>query len=216
MIRQPTPAKTPAGDSLSRERRRAVGISLALIGLTLAVFGQTTHFSFVNLDDDLYVYGNPRVTSGLTWKAIAWEWTHADCYFYHPLTMLSLMLDDQLHGLNAGGFHLINVLIHAASVVLLWLSLQRMTGATWRSAFVAAVFAIHPLRVESVAWVGERNDVLSGLFFMLTLLAYAFYVRQPWRRRYGDDHAAIFAVPLPVVIQTPGAGGSRSGGGGGP
>jgi hypothetical protein len=176
--------------------------------ITFAVFAQTAHFSFVNLDDDAYVYGNSRVSSGLTWKGVAWVWTHPECFFYHPVTMLSLMLDDQLHGLDAGGFHLTNVFIHAVSAVLLFLSLQRMTGALWRSAFVAAVFAIHPLRVESVAWIAERKDVLSGIFFLLTLWAYTFYVRQPSRPRYAAV-ALIFAlgllcknmlVTLPIVL----------------
>jgi tetratricopeptide (TPR) repeat protein len=145
----------------------------------LAVFGQTAHFGFVNLDDDLYVYENGKVASGLTLQGVTWLFTHAECHFYHPLTMLSLMLDYQLHGLDAGGYHLTNVLIHAASAILLFLILRRMTGALWRSAFVAAVFAIHPLRVESVAWVSERKDVLATFFFMLTLGAYVRYARDP-------------------------------------
>jgi tetratricopeptide (TPR) repeat protein len=145
----------------------------------LAVFGQTAHFEFVNYDDNDYVYANPMVTSGLTWKGVAWVWSHAQCNFYHPLTMLSLMVDYQFHKLNAGGYHLTNVLIHTASVILLFLILRRMTGALWRSAFVAAVFAIHPLRVESVAWVTERKDVLGAFFFMLTLGAYVRHVRNP-------------------------------------
>ncbi|MGA3180115.1 MAG: tetratricopeptide repeat protein, partial [Verrucomicrobiota bacterium] len=142
-------------------------------------FGQTAHFGFVNLDDDLYVYENGKVASGLTLQGVTWLFTHAECHFYHPLTMLSLMLDYQLHGLDAGGYHLTNVLIHAASAILLFLILRRMTGALWRSAFVAAVFAIHPLRVESVAWVSERKDVLATFFFMLTLGAYVRYARDP-------------------------------------
>ena len=150
-----------------------------LVLAVLAVFGQTAYFDFVNYDDDLYVYANAKVTSGLTLQGIAWAFTHVACNFYHPLTMISLMLDDQLHGLHPGGYHITNVLIHAASAVLLLLILRQMTGALWRSAFVAAVFAIHPLRVESVAWVTERKDVLGTFFFMLTLGAYVRYVRRP-------------------------------------
>jgi tetratricopeptide (TPR) repeat protein len=143
-----------------------------------AVFGQTAHFEFVNFDDDVYVYKNPQVTGGLSLEGMARTFTHAECSLYHPLTMISLMWDYHLHGLQAGGYHLTNVLIHTASVMLLFLILRRMTGAVWRSAFVAAVFAIHPLRVESVAWVTERKDVLGTFFFMLTVGAYVRYVEE--------------------------------------
>ena len=106
-------------------------------------------------------------------EGFVWAFTHVDSSNWHPLTWISHMLDCQLYGLNAGGHHLTNVLLHTATAILLFPVLRRMTGFLWRSAFVAAVFAIHPLRVESVAWVAERKDVLSGLFFMLTLWAYA-------------------------------------------
>jgi tetratricopeptide (TPR) repeat protein len=126
----------------------------------------------------LYVYNNPQVTKGLTLTGIVWALTHNHAGFWHPLTSISHMLDCQLYGLNAGGHHLTNVLLHAATAILLFLVLRRMTGVLWSSAFVAAVFAIHPLRVESVAWVAERKDVLSGLFFMLTLLMYVRYIEK--------------------------------------
>jgi len=145
----------------------------------LAVFGQTARFEFVHFDDNRYVYENTRLASGLSLKGVVWAFTHAECLLYHPLTMISLRLDYQLHGLHAGGYHLTNVLIHTASSILLFLILQRMTGALWRSAFVAAVFAIHPLRAESVAWVTERKDVLAAFFFILTVGAYVRYVRNP-------------------------------------
>jgi tetratricopeptide (TPR) repeat protein len=160
-------------------RWTALGICFFLVAIIWVVFGQTAHFGFVNYDDNLYVYENAKVMGGLTRRGVAWVFTHAECKFYHPLTMLSLMLDYQLHGLEPGWYHLTNVLIHAASAVLLFLILRRMTGALWRSAFVAAVFAIHPLRVESVAWVTERKDVLGTFFFMLTLGAYVRYALQP-------------------------------------
>ena len=152
---------------------------MALAAITFAVFGQTADFGFVNYDDNIYVYENAEVAGGLSLKGLAWVFTHTDCSLYHPLTMLSLMGDYQLHGLHAGWYHFTNVLLHTASAILLFLVLRQMTGALWRSAFVAAVFAIHPLRVESVAWVAERKDVLSAFFFMLTLGAYARYVRKP-------------------------------------
>jgi protein O-mannosyl-transferase len=160
-------------------RWRAPAVCLVLAAITLAVFGQTAGFGFVNFDDNVYVYANPEVAGGLSFKGLAWVFTHMDCSLYHPLTMLSLMADYQLHGLHAGGYHFTNVLLHTASVILLFLILRQMTGALWRSAFVAAVFAIHPLRAESVAWLTERKDVLSAFFFMLTLGAYVHYVRNP-------------------------------------
>lgn len=153
-----------------------VAICLALAGVTWTVFGQTLRHDFINYDDNLYIYENPNVVSGLTRPAILWAFTHAHAGNWHPLTSLSHMLDCQMFGLNAGGHHFTNVLLHTLAVVLLFLFLQKVTGAPWRSAFVAAVFAVHPLRVESVAWIAERKDVLSGVFFMLTLLAYARYV----------------------------------------
>jgi tetratricopeptide (TPR) repeat protein len=156
-----------------------LAVCLFLVAVIWVVFGRTTRFGFVNYDDGTYVSDNALVTGGLTPRGVAWAWTHVICNFYHPLTMLSLMLDFQFHKLNAGGYHLTNVLIHTASSVLLFLVLRRMTGALWRSAFVAAVFAIHPLRAESVAWVTERKDVLGAFFFMLTLGAYVRYARKP-------------------------------------
>jgi tetratricopeptide (TPR) repeat protein len=153
-----------------------VAICLALAGLTWTVFGQTLRHDFINYDDNLYVYENPNVVSGLTQPAILWAFTHTHAGNWHPLTSLSHMLDCQVYGLNPRGHHFTNVLLHTLAVVLLFLFLQQVTSAPWRSAFVAAVFAVHPLRVESVAWIAERKDVLSGVFFMLTLLAYARYV----------------------------------------
>jgi tetratricopeptide (TPR) repeat protein len=179
MIRQKSPPEAGPQAKDWMQRLRTMGLCFVLAAMTLAVFGQTVGFGFVNFDDDVYIYDNAQVKSGLSLGGFAWVVSHADCNLYHPLTMLSLMGDYQIHGLRSGGYHLINVLLHTASVLLLFLTLRRMTGALWRSAFVAAVFAIHPLRVESVAWVAERKDVLGGFFFMLTLAAYAHYVRKP-------------------------------------
>jgi tetratricopeptide (TPR) repeat protein len=150
-----------------------------LVAAVWAVFGQTLGHEFVNYDDNQYVYENPQIIQGLNLKGIEWAFTHSVMANWHPLTVMSHMLDCQFYGLHAGGHHLTNVLFHAATAILLFLTLRGMTGALWRSAFVAAVFAIHPLRVESVAWVSERKDVLSGLFFMMTLGAYVRYVRKP-------------------------------------
>jgi protein O-mannosyl-transferase len=172
-----SPPKTQGAAGRRDQRWRVAAICLVLAAITFAVFGQTVGFGFVNFDDGSYVYYNAQTAGGLSWKGLAWVFTHADCGSYHPLTMLSLMGDYQLHGLHAGGYHLTNVLLHTATVILLFLVLRQMTGALWPGAFVAAVFAIHPLRVESVAWVAERKDVLSGLFFMLTIAAYARFAR---------------------------------------
>jgi Flp pilus assembly protein TadD len=154
-------------------------ICLLLALAVWAVFGQTIRYDFINYDDDLYVYENPIVTGGLSFSKIVWVFTHNNGLDeWLPLTDISHMLDWQFYGSNAGGHHLTNVALHAATVILLFLVLRAMTGATWRSAFVAALFAVHPLRVESVAWVAERKDVLSGLFFMLTLWAWYLYTQE--------------------------------------
>jgi protein O-mannosyl-transferase len=198
MTGQQSPLQIPIGAGRRDQLWRVPAVCLVLAAITFAVFSQAAGFGFVNYDDGPYVYQNPVVTKGLTLKGVAWVFTHADCGFYHPLTMLSLMGDYQLHGLHAGGFHFTNVLLHAASVILLFLVLRQMTGALWRSAFVAAVFAIHPLRAESVAWIAERKDVLSGVFFMLTLWAYARYVGRPSRGRYA---AVVLAYALGLLCK---------------
>jgi tetratricopeptide (TPR) repeat protein len=177
-----------------------------LAAITFAVFGQTAGFGFVNYDDQAYVYENPMVARGLTLKGAVRAFTSFHASNWHPLTWLSHMLDCQLYGLHPGGHHLTNVLLHTGAVILLFLVLREMTGALWRSAFVAAVFAIHPLRVESVAWVAERKDVLSGLFFMLTIGAYVRYARRAWSpSRYGLV-MLLFALGLmckPMLVTLP-------------
>jgi cytochrome c-type biogenesis protein CcmH/NrfG len=163
---------------------QAIGICIALAALTWLVFGQTLWHDFINYDDPRYVYENTKITDGLSISGIAWAFTHIHSMNWHPLTTISHMLDCQVYGLRAGWHHFTNVLLHTIAAILLFTALERMTGAFWRSAFVAAVFAIHPLRVESVAWIAERKDVLSGVFFMLTLLAYLYYSRSPRITRY--------------------------------
>jgi tetratricopeptide (TPR) repeat protein len=160
----------------AESRRKLYAVCLALAAITVAVLAQTLGHGFVNIDDGPYVYENSNVTNGLTMSGIAHAFTKTENGTWDPLTTISHMADCQVYGLNPAGHHLTNILLHTASVVLLFLVLQRMTGALWPSAFVAALFAIHPLRVESVAWVSERKDTLSGLFFMLTLWAYVKYV----------------------------------------
>ena len=165
-------------------RWKTVWICVALAALTWAIFGQTLRYDFVNYDDPSYVYQNTRIASGINVANIAWAFTHVHSENWHPLTTITHMLDCQLHGLKAGWHHLTNLLLHTIAVVLLFIALQQMTGALWRSAFVSVVFAVHPLHVESVAWIAERKDVLSAFFFMLTLLAYLHYTRAPSIGRY--------------------------------
>ena len=182
-----------------------VVICIFLAAMTWIVFGQTLWNDFVAYDDGDYVYANPIVRSGITLRGVVWAFTHAHADNWHPITTISHMLDCQLFGLHAGGHHFNNVVLHTAAVILLFLVLYQMTAALWRSAFVAAVFAIHPLRVESVAWVAERKDVLSGVFFMLTLGAYLHYVRRQTRGRYAML-AISFACGLmtkPMLVTVP-------------
>ncbi len=157
--------------------RRILWISLLLVALVFAVFGQTMRHAFINYDDQEYVFGNAFVVKGLTLPGIRWAFHGPHSFNWHPLTSISHMLDCQVFGLNAGGHHLTSVLLHALGAALLFVALTKLTDQLWPSAFVALLFAIHPLRAESVAWIAERKDVLSGVFFFLTLLAYAHYVR---------------------------------------
>ena len=160
----------------------AIYLSLAVIGL--AVFSQTITYNFVNFDDDLYVYDSKVIKTGLTIKGIIAAFTTPHARNWHPLTTISHMLDCQLYGLSPGGHHATNVLLHTVAVLLLFRVLQKMTNSIWKSAMVAALFAVHPLHVESVAWVSERKDVLSAVFFFLMLNAYVWYARAPSIRRY--------------------------------
>lgn len=156
----------------------ALLIGIALIVITLAVYVQVGNHQFLNLDDNTYVTENPHVASGLTGSNILWAVTSVESYNWHPLTWLSHMADVQFYGMNPRGHHLTNVVIHAFATLLLFMLLLRLTGAPWQSSFVAALFALHPLHVESVAWVAERKDVLSALFWFLTLIFYAGFVVQ--------------------------------------
>jgi protein O-mannosyl-transferase len=208
--------------SIKQSRLAGSGISIFLLAITWAVFGQTFGHQFINYDDPLYVIENAHVRAGLTWRGIAWAFTHVHSQNWHPLTTISHMLDCELFGLNPGAHHLVNVFLHSIAAVLLFILLAQITGgpssprgesvrladrtgSMWLSGFVAAVFAIHPLRVESVAWIAERKDVLSGVFFMLTLIAYAAYTRKPTIGRY-LTMSILFACGLmskPMLITTP-------------
>jgi len=162
----------------------ALPVCLFLIITTLAVFWQVKDHEFINFDDTEYVTENFHVRGGITFKGVTWAFTTFHAGNWHPLTWLSHMLDVQLFGLKARWHHLMNLLFHIANTLLLFLVLHRMTKALWQSAFVAALFALHPLHVESVAWVAERKDVLSTFFWMLTMGAYVFYAEKPGIKRY--------------------------------
>lgn len=159
-------------------------ICFFLVLITFSIYAQVKDHSFITYDDDLYVTNNIKVQNGLTGENIAWAFSFNDVFYWHPLTWLSHMLDCQLYGLNAGMHHLTNLILHIINSLFLFLVFKRMTGATWRSAFVAVLFAIHPINVESVAWVAERKNVLSSFFWLLTMLAYLHYTKRPTFYRY--------------------------------
>jgi tetratricopeptide (TPR) repeat protein len=175
----------------------AIWISLALVVMTLAVFGQVRDFPFIGLDDIIYLMESPHVSRGLTPAGAAWAFTNNYFTYWHPLTWLSHMATVDLFGMDPGGHHVINLSLHLLNVLLLFLVLNGMTLSPWRSGFVAALFAIHPLHVEPVAWVAARTDVLSTSFFLLALWAYARYVKMPGPGRHALV-AAFFALGLMV------------------
>src|SRR5437762_2057988 len=204
MNRRTRKPKTSA-HSAKPDRWIVLTISAVLVALVWIVFGQTLHHDFVDYDDLDYVTKNAQVARGLSWDGILWAFTHFHSSNWHPLTWISHMIDCQLYGLDPWGHHFTNVLWHTANAVLLFLFFRQLTGTLWPSAFIAALFAIHPLRAESVAWVSERKDLLSALFFILTLMAYVRYTRAPGRRRY-IMVAVLFALGLmskPMVISLP-------------
>ncbi len=161
-----------------KKTRIVGGICLLLAVVTVLCYWPMVHHDFISLDDPYYVLDNPHVTSGLTWPGLLWAFSSGYSANWHPLTWVSHMMDCSLYGLDAGGHHSTNLVFHVADVLLLFLLFCRMTGAVWRSALVAALFAWHPLHVESVAWASERKDVLSTFFFLLTLAAYIRYTQE--------------------------------------
>jgi protein O-mannosyl-transferase len=179
---------------LSREKRSMI-LCLVLALLTLAFYNPVVHNGFTNMDDDAYITGNVHVRAGLTWATVKWAFTSFDAANWHPVTWLSHALDCQLFQLNPVGHHYGNVLMHGVNAILLFLLLESATGLTWPSLMVAALFALHPVNVESVAWASERKNVLSMLFFLLTLHAYGWYVRRGGVKRYAAV-ASFFALGL--------------------
>ncbi len=201
------PAHDDAGPPARlRNRLAATLVSAALLAAVAAIYAQTLRFDFVYYDDQEYVVKNPDVLQGITPQGVLWAFTSTHACNWHPLTWLSHQLDCELFGLCAGCHHATNLALHAAAAMVLFLTLRAMTGALWTSAFVAAVFAVHPQHVESVAWIAERKDLLSGLFFMLTLAAYCGYVRHPFSpARYGLVVAALALglMSKPMLVTAP-------------
>jgi len=167
----------------SPQKRRLI-FCLLLALTTIALYNSVTRAPFLNLDDQVYVTDNPQVRAGLTWNTVVWTFRTPEALDWHPMTWLSYALDSQMFGLNPAGYHTTSVLLHAANAVLLFLLLESATGLAWRSLAVAALFALHPINVESVAWIAERKTVLSMLFFLLALAAYGWYTRRPGIGRY--------------------------------
>jgi Flp pilus assembly protein TadD len=180
-------------------------VSVALIAVNIAVYAPVVHHEFVTWDDPQYLLGNPHVSGGLTGSGVRWAWTSGYASNWHPLTWWSHMLDVQMYGMSAGPHHVTSLLLHIVNTLLLFGLLHAMTGRLGPSAFVAALFAAHPLHVESVAWVSERKDVLSTLFWMLTVWAYLRYLRRPRLGRYALM-AAVFVLGLmakPMLVTLP-------------
>ena len=177
----------------------------ALVTATLVAYEPIRHNGFVSYDDTAYITDNPNVTGGITQASVIWAFTNSHMGNWYPLTLLSHMLDCEIFGLNPLGNHFINVLLHIASSLLLFWILAKITGAIWPSAFVAAVFAIHPLQVESVAWAAERKTVLSGFFWFLTIAVYIWYTKRPGIGRYILLFVtyALCIMTKPVVVTLP-------------
>jgi hypothetical protein len=186
-------------------KKQTLIVYIILTAITLAVFWQMYKYDFISLDDYAYVVDNSHIPSGITLNGLRWAFSTTYAEFWHPLTWLSLMFDYQLFGLNAGGYHLTSLILHILSALLLFWLFNRMTGAIGKSAFIAAFFALHPLHVESVAWIAERKDVLSAFFWMLTLCFYVYYTEKPITRRY---LLVVFSFVLallskPMVVTLP-------------
>ena len=194
-----TVARPAQGQSLLTRHRDEILICLLLAIATAVVYWQVGQHQFINLDDDVYVYENPATQAGLTARGFAWAFTTFTAANWHPLTWLSHMLDVQLFGLNAGSHLYTNLLLHILNALLLFGLLRRMTGHVWRSAMVAALFALHPLHVESVAWVSERKDVLSAFFWMLTLWAYIGYTERA--KSWGRYLLVVAALALGLMAK---------------
>jgi hypothetical protein len=200
------PTKSPPANLMSASgEKRIVIFCLLVAAATLAFYNPVAHNQFTDFDDSVYILRNSQVQTGLSWDTVKWSFTTFHAGYWHPVTWLSHALDCQIFRLNPAGHHYVNLLLHAANAVLLFLLLWRATGLTWPSLVVSALFALHPVNVESVAWVAERKNVLSMLFFLLALHAYDRYARSGRRSIYWLV-AALFAVGLmakPQIVTLP-------------
>ncbi|HOZ62033.1 MAG TPA: tetratricopeptide repeat protein [Smithellaceae bacterium] len=165
-------------------RKQSILVILIIIAMVLYIYWPVQDYGFIYFDDDVYITQNIHLQSGITTDGLRWAFTTTYFGLWNPLTWLSLMLDYRIFGLNAGGYHWTNVILHILNAVLLFFLLRILTGAEWRSAFVAALFAVHPINVESVAWIAERKNVLSTFFWMTTMLCYVWYAKRPGWKRY--------------------------------
>ena len=187
------------------EKRVKLLIYIGLAAITFAAYEPTLYNSFVNYDDPLYITENPRIVVGITLDSVIWAFTQPQSYMWHPLTTLSHMLDCQLFGLNAHWHHFVSLLFHITNALLVFFVFTNLTGAIWPSAFIAAVFALHPMQVESVAWAAERKTVLSGLFWFLTISVYIWYAKRPAIGRY-TLLLVVFGLCImtkPIVVTLP-------------
>lgn len=192
-------------DTITDRKKHQLIISIFLTVVTLAVFWQLNRYEFINIEDDKYITENTRIQHGITLDGVRWAFGSTHAQYWQPLTWLSLMLDSQFHSLNAGGYHVTNLILHILSTLLLFWLFNRMTTSVWKSAFVAALFALHPLRVESVAWVAKRRDLLCVFFWMMTLCFYVYYTEKPVIRRYLlVIYSFVFALmSKPMVVTLP-------------
>jgi hypothetical protein len=185
-------------------KKQKLIVYVVLIAATLAVFWQVNQCEFIDFDDNVYVTKNNIVQSGITLAGVRWAFNTTYVEFWQPLTWLSLMFDYNLHGLNPGGYHITNLILHILSTLLLFGLFNRMTGSILKSAFVAALFALHPLHVETVAWISKRKDVLSAFFWMLTLCFYVYYTEKPVIKRYllviFSFVCALMSKPMVVTL----------------
>jgi tetratricopeptide (TPR) repeat protein len=188
-----------------RVSTRALLVAAALVVATFVVYSPVRNFAFTNYDDQEFVSQNDHVRAGLTAQSVGWAFTTTESLNWYPLTRISQLLDVELFGMDAGRHHLTNVVLHAMSGLLLFILLQRMTGSLWRSASVAFLFLLHPLHVESVAWIAERKDVLSALFWFLTIWAYLAYVERPTAKRYAMVIVAFVCglMSKPMIVTLP-------------
>jgi protein O-mannosyl-transferase len=193
------------GTKMNKYIPNSIIIYIFLSAITVAAFWGVQRYEFVNLDDPQYISGNQNIQRGFSAETIKWAFTSTEAANWHPLTWLSHAFDCSLFGLNPGAHHSVSLLIHLINVLLLYAILRKSTGAVWQSAFVACLFAIHPLRIESVAWVSERKDVLSATFWMLAIIAYIQYCRRPGACRYGTM-LILFVLGLmskPMLVTFP-------------